>query len=112
MIVTNNGPDVDTNVKVADPIPTGTTYVSYTIDPTKGSCILGAGVLNCSLGTMQVGASVAITLVTTPTVEGQLTNTATVVGDMPETTTTNNQASASVVVAKERKPPTFCTAVF
>ena len=33
MVVTNNGPDVDTEVKVADPMPLGTTYVSSHIDP-------------------------------------------------------------------------------
>jgi uncharacterized repeat protein (TIGR01451 family) len=115
MVVTNNGPDVDTNVQVGDPIPAGTTYVSSSIDPTKGSCTLDVptSTLNCSLGTMLVGASVTITLVTTPLPadNGQLTNTAVVTGALPETTTENNTATAHVLVTREGRPPTFCSAV-
>ncbi len=111
MVVKNNGPDVDTDVKVSDPLPAGTSYVTNTT--TVGSCTFTVAtlILNCSLGTMQVGDSVTITLVTAPTVEGTLTNTATVVGDMPETTLTNNMASASVTVVHEARPPSYCTAV-
>jgi uncharacterized repeat protein (TIGR01451 family) len=106
MVVKNNGPDVDTNVKVGDPMPAGNTYVSVTT--TKGSCTGGA-ILSCSLGTLQVGETVTITLVTTPTVTGIQTNTATVVGTLAETTLTNNTATATVKVIGNFTPP--CTAV-
>ena len=113
MVVKNNGPDVDTNVVVGDPIPAGTTYVSHTT--TAGTCTLDVptSTLNCSLGTMQVGDTVTITLVTTPapTDEGQLTNTAEVSGSMPESDTTNNQATATVLVVREHQPPVYCTGV-
>ena len=105
MVVTNNGPDVDTQVKVSDPMPAGNTYVSYTT--TKGTCIGGA-TLNCDLGTMQVGDQVTITLVTTPTTTGDQVNTAEVVGDLPESDTTNNQATATVMVigtSRRRRAP-------
>ena len=109
LVVTNNGPGVDTNVTVADPMPAGNTYVSSTT--TKGSCTGGA-LLTCSLGTLQVGETVTITLVTTPTTTGVQTNVATVVGDLPETTLTNNTASATVLVAgPHTPPPKACTAV-
>jgi len=109
IVVKNNGPSVDTNVTIADPMPAGNIYVSSFT--TKGSCTGGA-ILVCSLGTLQVGESVTIFLVTTPTITGNQTNTAIVVGDLPETTLTNNTASATVVVVgPHTPPPTACTAV-
>jgi uncharacterized repeat protein (TIGR01451 family) len=109
MVVTNNGPLVDTNVKVGDALPAGNTYVSSST--TKGSCTMGL-TLSCDLGTLQVDESVTITLVTHPAsiLEGQVTNTTTVVGDLAETTVLNNTASATVIVTHHIKPPVFCTA--
>jgi uncharacterized repeat protein (TIGR01451 family) len=110
MVVTNNGPDVDTNVKVADPLPAGTTFVS--VSTPKGTCT-GGSIISCDLGTMAAGESITITLVTTPTVAATITNTVTVVGDRPETNTANNSATASVVVVAftPPPPPVFCVAV-
>ena len=102
MVVTNNGPDTDTNVKVSDPMPAGNTYVSSTT--TQGTCTGGA-ILNCDLGTMAAGASVTITLITTPSAVGIQTNTATVSGDRPETNLANNVATASVEVAPFQQLP-------
>jgi uncharacterized repeat protein (TIGR01451 family) len=93
MVVTNNGPDTDTGVKVSDPMPAGNTYVSSST--TQGTCTGGA-TLNCDLGTMAAGATVTITLVTKPSEPGTQTNTAVVMGDKPETNLTNNTATASV----------------
>jgi uncharacterized repeat protein (TIGR01451 family) len=96
MVVTNNGPDTDTGVKVSDPMPAGNTYVSSST--TQGTCTGGA-ILTCDIGTMAAGATVTITLVTTPSAVGIQTNTATVSGDRPETNLANNVANASVEVA-------------
>jgi uncharacterized repeat protein (TIGR01451 family) len=116
MVVKNNGPDTATGVNVADPLPSGTTFVS--VATTQGSCAGGA-LITCQLGTIGNGASVTITLVTTATTAGTDTNTATVVGNETESNTANNTASASVVVNnppgvfKPPKPkaPTYCAAV-
>ena len=67
MVVTNNGPSEATGVTVADPMPGGNTFVSATT--TQGSCTGGA-ILNCTIGAMAAGASVTITLVTTPSTVG------------------------------------------
>jgi uncharacterized repeat protein (TIGR01451 family) len=96
MVVTNNGPSADSGVKVSDPMPAGNTYVSSTT--TQGTCT-GGPILNCDLGSMAAGASVTITLVTTPSAVGIQTNTATVSGDRTETDLSNNVATASVEVA-------------
>ena len=109
MVVTNNGPDADSGVKIADPMPAGNTFVSATT--TKGSCTGGA-ILNCTIGDMAAGEQVTITLITTPSTEGDQVNTVNVVGNRPETDTTNNTATAKVQVTAPHTPPTvFCVAV-
>ena len=115
MVVSNNGPNGATGVTVGDPLPAGTTFVS--VSTTQGTCT-GGVLVSCQLGSMAVGSSVTITLVTTATTTGTVTNTATTVANEQETNTANNTASASVVVngplvppTKPVKPPTYCTAV-
>jgi uncharacterized repeat protein (TIGR01451 family) len=109
IVVTNNGPDNDTGVTIADPMPAGNTFVSATT--TQGSCTGGA-ILTCNIGSMAAGASVTITLVTTPSTAGTQTNTVTVAGDRPETNTANNQATATVqITAPFIPPPVYCVAV-
>jgi uncharacterized repeat protein (TIGR01451 family) len=109
MVVTNNGPNGATNVTVADPVPAGTSFVS--VASSAGTCTGGA-VVNCQLGSMAVGSSVTITLVTTAGTTGTLTNTATTVAAEQETNTANNTATASVVAKGVFVPPVrYCTAV-
>jgi uncharacterized repeat protein (TIGR01451 family) len=111
IIVTNNGPDTATGATISDPMPAGNAFVSATTS--QGSCTGGA-ILQCNLDTIPAGASVTITLVTTPSEAGTVTNSVTVVGSETETNTANNTASASVVVNQltPPSPPTvFCVAV-
>jgi uncharacterized repeat protein (TIGR01451 family) len=109
MVVTNHGPDADTSVTIVDPMPAGNTFVSAAAS--KGTCTGGA-ILTCNIGDMAVGESVTITLVTTPSVAGTVTNTVIAVGGRPETNTANNTASASVVVEGPATPPVaFCVAI-
>jgi uncharacterized repeat protein (TIGR01451 family) len=110
MVVKNNGPDTATGVTIADPLPAGNTFVS--VSTTKGSCT-GGSIIHCSIGTMAPGESVTITLVTTPSVAGTVTNTVMVVGNETETNTANNTATASVVVVAAPFPPpvVYCVAV-
>ena len=110
MVVTNNGPSAATGVVVTDPMPAGNTFVSAT--SSKGTCTGGA-ILNCAIGSMAVGESVTITLVTTPSTVGQQTNTVNVAGNRPETNTANNTASATVQTHQLTPPPPVkpCVAV-
>jgi uncharacterized repeat protein (TIGR01451 family) len=108
MVVTNNGPDTDTGVEIADPIPAGNAFVSATTS--QGSCTGGA-ILRCTIGAMAADAKVTISLVTTPSSYSSQTNTANVVGDRPDSNTANNAASATVVTVGPVTPPVFCVAV-
>jgi uncharacterized repeat protein (TIGR01451 family) len=112
MVVSNNGPNTATGVTVADPLPAGTSFVS--VATSQGSCIGGA-LVSCQLGTMPVGTSATITLVTTATTTGTVTNTATTVANEQETNTANNSATATDLVKGAFVPPvkrvTYCTAV-
>jgi uncharacterized repeat protein (TIGR01451 family) len=108
IVVTNNGPSTATGVTIADPMPAGNTFVSAT--SSQGTCTGGA-ILTCNIGTMAAGASVTITLVTTPSTVGAQTNTVTVAGSRPETNTGNNSATATVQTVGVITPPVFCVAV-
>jgi len=112
MVVTNNGPNGATGVTVADPVPTGVTFVS--VASSQGTCT-GGTLVSCQIGNMAVGSSVTVTLVTTAATPGTSTNTATTVGNEQETNTANNTATAAVVIngpfVPPAKPVTYCTAV-
>jgi uncharacterized repeat protein (TIGR01451 family) len=96
LTVTNNGPVTDTNVQLADSLPAGVTYVSSSTS--QGACT-GSAVVQCSLGAMTNGQKVTITIVVNTVQTGSITNSATVVGDLPETTLSNNTASATINVS-------------
>jgi uncharacterized repeat protein (TIGR01451 family) len=97
--VTNRGPNSARNVSFIDTLPPGVTPVSSAT--TKGSCALGGGLVNCSLGSLSVGSSATITVVVLPTVPGTITNTAVVSSTVSDSLQTNN----SSVLVTEILPP-------
>ncbi len=59
--VSNAGPGVAKNVKIGDPLPSGTASTwSIVSQPAGNPCSITAGVLNCSLGNMASGASATV----------------------------------------------------
>jgi uncharacterized repeat protein (TIGR01451 family) len=76
--VTNNGPDLATNVVVLGTIPLGTTFDSASA--TSGSCsaTVTSGGVACTISSMQAGATATVTIVLTATAPGGYTSSASV----------------------------------
>ena len=95
IVVTNNGPGVATNVVLTDTLPSGITFGSA--NSTQGTCT-GTATVNCSVGTLNVGAFAIATVVVTPNNQGQLTNTATASSNETDFDTSNNTVSINTVI--------------
>jgi uncharacterized repeat protein (TIGR01451 family) len=95
--ITNQGPSPATGVQLTDVLP-NVTVVSATL--TQGSCD-GTSTVTCSIGALDVGSSATVTIVVQPQAIGDISNTATVMGDQPDPNPDNNSATAvtSVVAA-------------
>jgi len=97
LAVTSKGPDLGYNVRIDDPLPAGTTFVSYNAG--GGTCTapaIGAtGTLHCALPTLEKGATYTVTLtVKVNAVAGTtLSNTATTVSNMQDFVQSNNKGT-------------------
>ena len=79
----------------------GVTLASTT--PPQGTCDEAAGVVTCNLGDLNPGASATVEIVVTPTVEGEISNTASVTSDVFDPNPVNNSATEIMTVSR------FCT---
>lgn len=107
LAISNNGPAVAANVNVSDNIPSTVTYVSAS--STQGTCsttsisvsspYVSTLQVNCSLGSISVGAQVDVTInVTATTLTGSgpsTVNTATVTSSTSDPNLANNSSSAT-----------------
>jgi len=96
--VTNNGPtDPATGVILTDSLPASTTFISAT--PTQGGCApTNATTVTCNLGNVVMASPVTVTIVVKPLQTGQITNTATVTGNVTDPVPANNTAQAVTTV--------------
>ena len=92
---TNNGPGV-VIINLIDQLPSGLTYTS---NSQPGSCAFDAsGVVHCAGVKLDPGASFVVTVTVTVNVNGTISNTAAVSGDVPDPTPGNNSATAQTTV--------------
>jgi uncharacterized repeat protein (TIGR01451 family) len=102
--VTNNGPAVATNVTLTDTLPSGVALGS--LSTTQGSCS-GIGTVTCSLNSLAVGASAIVTIVVTPSSQGQITNTATAGASETDFDNSNNTAAIDTLIQPAAISPTM-----
>ena len=99
--IRNGGPDAASHVTVNDPLPSSTLFVSAST--TQGSCS-GSSAVSCSLGTLANGGTATVTIVVTPTAEGQIMNTASVAADQIDPDSSNNTSTATTT---DNLPPLY-----
>src|ERR1700722_16556806 len=94
----NLGPNDTTNVIVTEGLPAMTTLVSAT--PSQGSACTGTTTLTCNLGSVANAAQATLTIVVTiaANATGTVTNSASVVSDLPDPNMANNTATISATV--------------
>ncbi len=107
IVVTNNGPAQATNVSVADSLPAGVNFVSAVA--TQGACV-GTSTVNCSLGTINAGASAVATITMAPTTPGQLSNTASITASETDFDTSNNASTANTLIQAAAVSPVMLDA--
>src|SRR5262249_32754608 len=91
--LTNNGPNIATNVRLTDALPAGLSFVSAT--PSQGTYDSLTGLW--TVGTVLAGASSTLMLMAQVGATGGLTNTVTVSdSDQPDPNSDNNSASSTV----------------
>ena len=100
LVARNNGPFTATGVTVGDLLPAGLTGVTAT--PSQGSCpTVSTGLVICSLGSIPSGGSATMEVSAEVTTnDTTLTNDAEVVGDQADPYPANNEAIATLEVAK------------
>jgi uncharacterized repeat protein (TIGR01451 family) len=100
--VTSKGPDFGYNLRIDDPLPVGTTFVSSTSG--GGTCtapaVGGTGTLHCTLPQLEKGQTYTLTLtVLVSAAPGTtLSNTATTVSNMQDFIPSNNMGTLTTTV--------------
>jgi uncharacterized repeat protein (TIGR01451 family) len=103
--VRNNGPNQAHNVTLADPAPSGVTFLSITQQPSQGSCTLGASLLTCNFGTLGPGVQVTVRWNARVSMTGSVRNVGTATGQGTDTNGANNTDDAVTVVVAPLTPP-------
>jgi uncharacterized repeat protein (TIGR01451 family) len=98
--LTNSGPDAADDTVVTDVLPDDVEFVSCATS--QGTYTQELETVSCYLGQLAAGATAAVQIVVRPTIEGVITNNATLSGD---TGLANNRASEVTTVEAANRPP-------
>ena len=94
--VSNIGNQLAEDVVMIDVFPGGVTFVSAI--SSQGNCSEISNVVTCNLGTIENGAAVSVTIIGKTTVEGIITNTASVTSSTSDSNNNNNSTSEQTTV--------------
>jgi uncharacterized repeat protein (TIGR01451 family) len=94
--ITNLGPAMATGVQVTDTLPVA---IRVSATSTQGTCS-GTSAVTCSIGDLDVGSLVTVTIVVSPQVIGSISNTATVTSNQPDPTSNDNTATVVTSVVQ------------
>jgi uncharacterized repeat protein (TIGR01451 family) len=97
--VTNNGTAGATGVTLTDTLPAGVSFISAT-----GGVTPVNGVLTFHIGNLAVGASNSVTIVFRPTAASQLSDSASVSGNEPDPTPSDNTLTLPTTVSAATGP--------
>ena len=103
--VRNNGPNQAHNVTLADPAPSGVTFLTITQQPSQGNCSLTAALLSCGFGTLGPGMQVTVRWNARVSVAGSIRNVGTATGQGTDTNSANNTDDAVTLVVAPVTPP-------
>jgi uncharacterized repeat protein (TIGR01451 family) len=103
MAVTNQGPDIATNIILRDPLPQGLVFIAASAS--KGSAFLSLRTLVAQLGALDVGDTAVVTLVVTATVAGNFRNGVAVNSDTQDPNLDNNVAFYPASAGPPPPPP-------
>ncbi|MFH0954023.1 MAG: DUF11 domain-containing protein [Verrucomicrobiota bacterium] len=98
--VTNVGPDTVTNAVVTDVMPAAANFVSCSLS--QGTYSQVADIVTCNLGNLSKGATAAVTIVVSPTLDGTITNDVSITGD---TQTGNDRTATTTTVLQVNHAP-------
>jgi uncharacterized repeat protein (TIGR01451 family) len=101
--VVNRGPSPATGVMLADPLPSGVSFVSAA--SSQGSYSASNGVITFSLGALSSNATATATVTTRAQSVGVFSNVGNVVGNEPDLATNNNRASVTVSLLENANNP-------
>lgn len=91
IVATNNGPSIGTGVSVADLLPSGYSYVTYSSTQGTYNNVTGTW----AIGNLNNGQSQTLTITATVLNTGNYTNTAVISGTNTDNVTTNNSSSVA-----------------
>jgi uncharacterized repeat protein (TIGR01451 family) len=91
LTVVNEGPADATGVVLTDTLPNSVSFVSAVADP--GACVHSRGVINCNIGPLASAFASTVTVVTTPTAPGTVTDSMAVSANEPDLASANNSVT-------------------
>ena len=98
--ITNNGPDLASNVTLTDGLPVGVGNVQAA--PSQGSCGETGGIVTCLLGALADGASATVTVTVTAITPGSWSSAVRVSADEIDSNVANNNVTLDSTVLPDQ----------